>query len=354
MSGFFGIIMSSLQTTLLRNTVSAGRSATTSSISATASNTSGGSLSYSWQTTGNSCVINTPSSSSTTVTGGGVAGTSELKCNITNSLSRTTYPSPICVITWNPATEINSVTWSIPSNRNSSYNGTAQSVTVSSIDPTGTTYSLATTTATNADSIAFTILTGTGDYNGTFRSPNLTIGAATLTASSTISYTTYNGANQTLSVLSGINGTYSGSTTASGINAGSYTTTITGTGNYTGNVTGILFINQEFGIIDIFYGGVYDAGYTNTVIVPIRIANASYEITTSVSGPGAADAWVSGNYVTNTNVVTKGFVVTITATITDPNYTANSASTSVTFNAYVPSSGGGGGPYEGGGGGTSY
>ena len=238
MSLFFGIVMSSLQTTISTNAVSAGRSATTSSISTTASNTGGGSLSYSWQTSGNSCVINTPSSSLTTVTGGGVAGTTFLFCNIRNFVTGVTYSSPSCTITWNPATAINSVTWSISSATNSAYNGAAQSVTVSSINPTGATYSLATTTATNAGSIASTILTGTGDYDGTFTSPNLTITTSTITiaASGSTSFAFTGGAINVGFTVSGVyaaDTNYSVSGT-SATNCDNYTVTLSETStNYT-------------------------------------------------------------------------------------------------------------------------
>jgi hypothetical protein len=70
---------------------------------------------------------------------------------------------------------ITSVTWSIPSNTNSTYTGSAQSVTVVSVSPVGATYSTSTTTATNTGGVASTTITGTGIYTGTFTSPTLTI-----------------------------------------------------------------------------------------------------------------------------------------------------------------------------------
>jgi len=82
---------------------------------------------------------------------------------------------------------ITSVTWSIGSATTSAHNSTAQSVTVSSINPPGATYSLATTTATNVGSVAKTILTGTVNYSGSFTSPNLTIGAPPAPANFTAS-----------------------------------------------------------------------------------------------------------------------------------------------------------------------
>jgi hypothetical protein len=235
---FFGNVMATPNMTISTNNLSAGKSAVTSAISTTASNTGGGTLTYSWQTTGNNCTVNTSSSSSTTVTGGGVAGTSNLFCNITNSANNTTYSSPSCIITWNPSTSINSVTWSIPSATTSAYNGAAQSVTFVSVDPSAATYSLATTTATNATSIASTILTGTVDYDGTFTSPNLTIGTSTITiASSGTTSKSYTGT--AISMGYTVSGVYAADTGysvsgTSATNCNNYTVTLSeSSSNYT-------------------------------------------------------------------------------------------------------------------------
>jgi hypothetical protein len=238
MSGFFGLVMSSLRTGISTTSVSAGRSAITSSITADASNTNGGTISYLWKTTGNASTINTPSSSSTTVTGGGIAGTTDLYCDITNSLTEVTSSSPTCVITWTTATSIISVTWSIASATTSAYNGAAQSVTVSSIDPAAATYSLATTTATNAGSIASTILTGTVDYEGTFTSPNLTIGTSTITLASSGS-TSFAFTGAAINVGFTVSGVYAADTNyavsgTSATNCNNYTVTLSETSsNYT-------------------------------------------------------------------------------------------------------------------------
>ena len=238
MSGFFGIVMSSLQPAISTTSVSANKNAVTSSISTTASNTGGGTISYLWQTTGNSCTVNSQSATSTTVTGGGVTGTSNLFCNITNSATGVTYSSPSCIITWNPATSIISVTWSIASATTSAYNGAAKSVTFSSINPTAATYSLATTTATNAGSIASTILTGTVDYEGTFTSPNLTIGTSTITlASSGTTSKSYTGT--AISMGYTVSGVYAADTGysvsgTSATNCNNYTVTLSeSSSNYT-------------------------------------------------------------------------------------------------------------------------
>jgi len=100
MSGFYGIIMSSLQTTISATTLSAGSSATTSTISGLATNTGGGTLTYSWQQSGTTCTIAFPGGSSTYFQGLGTPGSTTVYCNITNSITGTTYSSPSCTITW--------------------------------------------------------------------------------------------------------------------------------------------------------------------------------------------------------------------------------------------------------------
>jgi len=235
---FFGNVMATPQITISTSGVSASKNAVTSAISTIASTTGGGTLTYSWQTTGNSCTINSQSATSTTLTGGGVAGTSNLFCNITNSANNTTYSSPICIITWNPSTSITSVIWSIPSATTSAYNGAAQSVVVSSINPAAATYSLATTTATNAGGIASTILTGTLDYDGTFTSPNLTIGTSTIAiaSSGSISKSYTGGAQSVAYTLSGVYAADTGYSVSgtSATNCNNYTVTLSKTSsNYT-------------------------------------------------------------------------------------------------------------------------
>ena len=256
----------------------------------------------------------------------------------------------------------NSFTWYITTPLTASsitgsavYNGAQKSFTITGINGT---YSGSPTVSGTAVGGYTTTITGSSFYTGSVTGTlNIT---TPLTASTTTSpYTTYNRSQQSFTI-SGINGTYSGNPSVSGTNAGSYSTTIYGTGYYTGSVTGTLTIHQEVGYVDIFYGGVYDAGYTTGFYVPVRTANAAFSVTYIISGPGTIDAehfsagrsgpynWTqeanpAGAYVRNSNPYTKGFVVTITASITDPNYGFMSAETTVTFNAYVapPPSGGG-------------
>ncbi len=92
--------MSTLQSTISTNSISASINATTSSIGVVVSNTGGGTITYSWEKTGSNSTINTPSAPVTTVTGGGVTGITNLFCNITNSVTGVTYSSPVCIISW--------------------------------------------------------------------------------------------------------------------------------------------------------------------------------------------------------------------------------------------------------------
>jgi hypothetical protein len=143
---------------------------------------------------------------------------------------------------------ITAVTFSIATNTNSTYTGSAQSVTVVSVTPPGATYSTSTTTATNAGQVASTTITGTGGFTGSFTSSNLTISKATISGTAINQSATYNAASQTGTVITGVrpagvftSGSFTGSVNASGTNAGTYTSSITGTGNYTGTVNGGTF-----------------------------------------------------------------------------------------------------------------
>jgi hypothetical protein len=127
---------------------------------------------------------------------------------------------------------ITSVTWSISVPTNSTYNGSAQSVTVVSVSPVGATYSTSTTSATNAGSVASTTITGTGIYTGSFTSPNLTITRATPTIqiqynidSFTRIYSTDVAVNESLA--SGVGIAYTDNGPYGGGNLANLTTTLT-------------------------------------------------------------------------------------------------------------------------------
>ena len=240
------------------------------------------------------------------------------------------------------------------------YNGTTQSVgyTVGGTAQNNHSYTISGTSAKDAGTYTATITSTTSNYivSPTINSFTWTIyraEASSSPASGTTIYQVYDGSTKSASVFSGLSGlSYSGNHVASGVNAGTYPTTITLGGNYSGSITGYLVISQAFGDISLYMGDYIPAGNTNTVLFSryLQRANASYTWSHSVSGPGAGDAYIQPGYgVESTSLATAGFVVTITATISDPNYTASSATTSITFEAYVPPPSGGGG-YGGGGG----
>jgi len=191
---FFGNIMATLPTSISTTTISAGSSATTSSVTASAVNIRGGTLTYSWTITGTNCTINTPSSSSTTVTGSGVGGTTELFCNIRNSVTGVAYSTPSCVITWTASIPITSVTFQYSNDGTTwtnipaggvgiTYDSLTYQLRVGSITPAEATYTITTQeTATNAGQTANMIIVGSGSYTGTFISPTLQILQRTITA----------------------------------------------------------------------------------------------------------------------------------------------------------------------------
>jgi hypothetical protein len=241
------------------------------------------------------------------------------------------------------------------------YNGTTQSVgyTVGGTAQNNHSYTISGTSAKDAGTYTATITSTTSNYivSPTINSFTWTIyraEASSSPASGTTIYQVYDGSTKSDTVISGLTGLsiVSGSANASGVNAGTYPTTITLGGNYSGSITGYLVISQAFGDISLYMGDYIPAGNTNTVLFSryLQRANASYTWSHSVSGPGAGDAYIQPGYgVESTSLATAGFVVTITATISDPNYSASSATTSITFEAYVPPPSGGGG-YGGGGG----
>ena len=240
------------------------------------------------------------------------------------------------------------------------YNGSTQSVgyIVGGAAMNNYNYTISGTSGTNAGTYTATITTSYSNYvispiKNSFTWTMHPAPASSSPASGITTYQVYDGSQKSASVISGLSGlSYSSSSVASGVNAGTYSATVTLGGNYSGNVTGYLVISQAVGDISLYLGGSVAAGDTNTKLFNsyLQRANASYTWSASVSGPGAGDAYLQPGYgVQSTSFATAGFVVTITATISDPNYSASSATTSITFEAYVPPSSGGGG-YGGGGG----
>jgi hypothetical protein len=229
MSTFLGIVSITPFATISTTSITTGKSTTTALITASVTGQNlGGSYTYLWKQTGTTCTISTPTAASTTITGQGVVGFSDIFCEITYSTTKITAKTPTCQITWtNIGTPITSVLWSILVSGNSSYTGLPQSVSVLSVMPSGATYTTSTTTATNATEQASTTIVGTGIYSGVFTSPVLTIIPRIISLSSSGSTTfTYIGTSQSVGYVVGnvvLQDTNWSVTGISGTNAASYT-----------------------------------------------------------------------------------------------------------------------------------
>jgi hypothetical protein len=286
MSGFFGIIMSSLQPAISSKSLTAKANKSTSLVDVSSTANNKGTLTYNWKRSGKTSTINASASAETTVTGLDTnEGTTTIYCDITDSVTGVTVSSPEAVITWTAVT-----TQGVVISGTVTYTGSAQAYTLTGTPatpaPSGTPSTFI-NAGTYVYSTNITSITPGSDYALGTVTGSFVISPATLTASTRTGSTTYTGSSQAFTVLSGINGTtYTGSTSVSGTNVGSYTTTITGTGNYTGSVTGTLTINAATLAASTTTGSAtYDGGSkTATVISGI---NGTYSGSTSVSGINA-------------------------------------------------------------------
>jgi hypothetical protein len=179
MSGFFGLVMSSLITDISTTSTTLVSSSTTAAITASATNTNGGTLTYSWQKAGTTCTTNTPAVASTTFTGSSTAGTTTVYCNINNSLTGVTASTPLCTITWT-AIPITAMSFTLNgaafTTAQSGTAGTSYTIAVSSTTPSTATNSPVILTVSTAGAYSLTSV-GTGNYTGSFTSPTLTINA---------------------------------------------------------------------------------------------------------------------------------------------------------------------------------
>jgi hypothetical protein len=137
MSAFFGNMMIALRTGISATTLSAAGNTTTSSITAGVGG-GRGTYTYLWSQSGTSCTITSTTSAATTFTGSGVAGTTNVFCNIRDTITGNTLNTPICVITWTAV----SVSQNVVISGNVTFNGSAQAYTITgtpaSPAPTGT------------------------------------------------------------------------------------------------------------------------------------------------------------------------------------------------------------------------
>jgi hypothetical protein len=325
MSGFFGIIMSSLQPEISSKSLSVRANASTSSINVSSTANKRGTLTYNWKRSGKTNNrINATDSSETTITGLDTDdGTTVTYCEITDSVTGVTTTTPECVITWIAPSPQNVVI-----SGTVTYTGSDQAYTLTGT-PATPAPSGSPSTFINAGTYVYptniTSITTDSSYKLGIVSGSFIISPATLTASTRTGSATFNGISQTVTVLSGINGTYTGSTSVSGINAGSYTTTITGTVNHTGSVTGTLTISPATLTASTRTGSATFNGGSQTVAVLSGI-NGTYTGSTSVSGTNA------GSYSTTiTGTGNYGGTVTGTLTISPATLTALTSTGSATF-----------------------
>jgi len=287
MSAFFGIIMSSLQPAISATSVSAAANVTTSSINVSSTANNRGTLTYSWQRSGTTCTINTPTSVATTFTGSGTAaGSSIVYCNIFDSVTGVTTSSPECVITWTAAP----VNQNVVISGTVTYNGASQAYTLTGSPPTPAP-SGSPSTFINAGTYVYptnitSITPGSGYTLGTVTG-SFVINRAPISGTAANASFVYDGTVKSATVITGVSpagATFTGSVTASGTNAGSYTSSITGSGNYQGTVNGgTLTINRiTIGSMSFTLNGV---AFTTA---QSRTAGTSYTIAVSSTTPAGA------------------------------------------------------------------
>lgn len=301
MSGFFGLVMSSLQPKISSTLVQAPANATTSSINVSSTANNRGTLTYSWQRTGTTCTINTSNAVATTFTGSGTAaGSTIVYCNITDSVTGVTTSSPECVITWTVVVNQN-----VAISGTVTYTGSAQAYTLTGTPatpaPTGTP-----STFINAGTYVYptnitSITSGSGYTLGTVTG-SFVINRATISGTAANPSLTYNGALQTATVITNVlpaGATYSGSVTASGTNAGTYTSSITGSGNYQGTVNGGTFTINRASITAMSFtlnGVAFTTAQSRTAGTSYTIAVSSTTPSGATSSPTTLTVSTTGSY----------------------------------------------------------
>jgi hypothetical protein len=311
-------------------------------------NLGSGNYTYKWSYTGTSINFTNLNGSSTNSSHNSLSpGASSIYCTITDNNTGIQVTTESCDITWPNyvITPITSVTWSIPSNTNSTYNGNPQSVTVVSVTPADASYNLTTTSATNAGTVASTTLTGIGNSSGSFVSSNLTISKAVITITSSNASMTYRGSLPTFDsspsgfigsdTASVITGTVTHSTTGSSTaNSGSYTITpiISGLSatNYSFSATnGSLTINKAVITITAsnasmtYRGSLPTFGYSPSGFLGSDTASViTGTVTHSTTGSSTAN---SGSYT----------ITPIISGLSATNYTFTPSNGTLTINKVV-------------------
>jgi|LakMenEpi03Aug12_release.lakeMendotaPanAssembly.Ray.scaffolds.fasta_scaffold19834_5 hypothetical protein len=339
MSRFFGNILIALQTSISPTTLSAVANTTTSPISASVSG-GRGVYTYLWIQSGTTCTITSLTGASTTFTGSGVAGTTTVYCQPTDTITGNMLETNSCTITWTAVP----ITQNVVISGSGTYNGSSQAYiltgTPASPAPSGSPASFI--DAGTYTSANITVTAGSGYTLGTVTG-SFVINRATISGTAANTTVTYNGVLRTVIVITGVTpagATFTGSLTASGTDAGSYSSSITGTGNYQGTVSGgTLTINRATisGTAEnttVTYNGALRSA---TVITGVTPAGATFTGSVTASGTNAGSYSSSITGTGNYQGTVSGGTLTINrATITGMTFTLNGTSFTTAQNRNLP------------------
>jgi hypothetical protein len=241
---FFGNMMIALRTSISATTLTAVGNATTSSITATVLG-GRGVYTYLWIKSGTNCTINSSTSVTTTFTGSGVAGTTTVYCQPTDTITGNTLNTSSCTITWTAVP----VSQNVAISGFVTYNTLAQSYTLTGTPatpaPTGNppqfinaaTYVYPTNITSITPGSGYTLGTVTGSF---------VINRALITAMSfslnSVGFTSRQYRSAGASYTIAVSGTTPSVATKSPVSrtestANNYTLTSVGTGNYQGSFT---------------------------------------------------------------------------------------------------------------------
>lgn len=308
MSAFFGNMLIALKVSISATTLSAVANATTSSLTASVSG-GRGTYTYLWVSSGTGCTITSATASVTTFTGSSVAGTTNVYCAITDTITGNTLNTDTCSVTWTAISQNVVISGSV------TYNGSAQAYTLTGTPatpaPSGTPSSF-----TNAGTYVYptniTSITPGSGYNlgsvtGSFVISRLSItamsftlnGAAFTTAQSRTAGTSYTIA---VSSVTPAGATYSPSSLVAST-AGTYSLSSSGTVNYTGTIT-----SPVLTLTSVVSGSVAETNRTTAT---------SVQLTATLTGATATSyLWsrIGGTYATQPSIgTTTSNPTTITA-----------------------------------------
>ena len=175
-ASFFGNVMVTPDSTLSSSSASSTTTATTTLTVQKGS----GTYTYAWTVTGTSCTLSNGTTVTPTFTWTGT-GTSICYCTVTDSNSNISTRSPDYTITWGRV-NITAMTWNLNgvsfTTNQSKPSGTTYTITVASTTPSSATNSPVTASFTAVGGPYTLTSIGTGSYQNSFTSPQLTIAAA--------------------------------------------------------------------------------------------------------------------------------------------------------------------------------